>query len=257
MQSQVGPSWPFMGVAGLSPQSGAAGDPERLWDGCRPRGAVQRAKGGGRQQRPVGRRPVNLRWTAANRLLAPLAGTTPRFNESLTRCPDEGVWSASSIQAGGQPDGRGQAAVGGAGVAQRPAARGAASEAACAADLRQRPALLGGLRHAGDPAGAHHRWAGLPVAHTVGGARGGAADDDRGRLLHPCGAGLPQRRRVVRGRLPQPGRLRWAGRRQRAADRLRDDRGGVGGRRRGQHHFRGPRAACVPGRCWRWASSRC
>ena len=131
--------------------------------------------------------------------------------------------------------------------AQRPSRRVAAAQAVRAAHLRQRPAVLRGVRDAGDPdrpdPGAGRRsstsrpW--LAVGVVVPADHGGA-------VLPPGGARLPVRWWRLRGRDEEPRAVRGARRRQRAAGRLRDDRGGLGLRRHRQHHLGVPAAGRVP-----------
>ena len=122
---------------------------------------------------------------------------------------------------------------------QRPDGRDAAAEEARAAGLLQRPAVLERVRDRGDPARARPRRAGAAAPDPVG----------RGRRRRCCWSSwspsyrqtvprLPRRRRRVRGQPDQPRPARRAGRGQRAAGRLRDDRRGLGRGRRREHHLR-------------------
>ena len=125
---------------------------------------------------------------------------------------------------------------------QRPPRRDAAAQDARAAGLLQRPAVVRGVRHRGDPARAQPRRAGATVPDAVGRRCASSL------LLvvvvasyrQACSR-LPQRRRLLRGQ-PRATSGATAGlvRGERAAGRLRADRRGVGRRRRGQHHLRGP-----------------
>src|SRR5918993_1465394 len=75
--------------------------------------------------------------------------------------------------------------------AQRPPGRVAAAQALRAPHLRQRPALLGGLRHPGDPDRPDARRDGVPLPRALAG-RGGGLPAGHGRAQLPAGgARLP------------------------------------------------------------------
>src|SRR5918995_182213 len=76
---------------------------------------------------------------------------------------------------------------------QRSARRDHAVQADRAADLRQRRAVLGDVRDAGDPADADRRRDRVPLPHALGGGRHRAALRDRGGVLPAGGPGVPVR----------------------------------------------------------------
>src|SRR6476469_7891522 len=130
--------------------------------------------------------------------------------------------------------------------AQRPGRRVVVVEASRPAHLRQRRALLRGVRHAG---GADHPdvgWHGLPLSHAVARCRRRRPADRGGPVLPTGGPRLPVRWWRLRGRHEEPRAVRGAGRRQRAADRLRADRRRLGLVGHGQHHLGVPDAQPAP-----------
>ena len=166
------------------------------------------------------------------------AGESPRADtvHRLVPEPPESFWYSVKCRVLGPPLVSGQLA----GAAAVPAAR------ARRAVLRR--AVLGGLRHRGDPlrpaavlrAGRLHPGAPADAAGAVRRAAGRAVLPRGGVGLHPGG-------RVVRG---GQGELRPAGRPGgggRAADRLRGHGGGADRRRQRRHRLRVPRAVPPPG----------
>ena len=147
-------------------------------------------------------------------------------------------------------------------AAEHAARRDAAAQADRAAGLRQRRAVVGGLRAGRD---LHHAVAWPASRRTPAPGRSriavAAGDADRGGVVPAERARLPQRRRRLRGRdgQPRPERRRHGG--QRAARRLRADRRGVDlVRRRRTPRPRWPfvsgHEALVRGACWCWCSPR-
>ncbi|CAA9314232.1 MAG: Uncharacterized amino acid permease, GabP family, partial [uncultured Nocardioidaceae bacterium] len=121
-----------------------------------------------------------------------------------------------------------QADPGGPQAPVEPAGPDPAPQAHRAAGVRQRRAVLGGLR---PRRGLHHA---VGRGHLgvrlllAGRARRRPGDGDRGGVVPPERARLPQRRRGLRGGDGQPRPDRRGHRRQRPARRLRPDRRGVG-----------------------------
>src|SRR3954452_121294 len=129
---------------------------------------------------------------------------------------------------------------------ERPGRRVAAAQASRAADLRQRPVVVGGVRDAGDPAHPHAGRDGVPLPGAVAGG-GRRPASHRGGALLPAGrARLSLGRRRLRGRHEEPRAVRWAGGGQRAAHRLRAHGGGLGQLRHRQHHLGVPVPARAP-----------
>ena len=134
----------------------------------------------------------------------------------------------------------------------RPAAGHRAGDAGTAAQevrparLLLRRHLLDGVRDRGDPPRAHPGRVGRPDPVVAGSHRGGRPARDRGPLVPADRAGLPERRRVLRGQPGEPGPAPGSHRRRVAHVRLCGHRGGQRGLGGRGHHLGLP-VALTPG----------